>query len=53
MKAEIRPFKISIADQTLSDLSWRLEHTRWTYQSQGTDWDTGTDLNYLKDLVDY
>lgn len=53
MKNEIRPFKISVAPQVLSDLQQRLEGTRWTYQPEGSDWDAGTDLNYLKDLVDY
>jgi pimeloyl-ACP methyl ester carboxylesterase len=53
MEKEIHPFKISIAPQVLSDLQQRLERTRWTYQSEGADWDAGTDLNYLKDLVDY
>lgn len=53
MENEIRPFKISVAPQVLSDLQQRLEGTRWTYQPKGSDWDAGTDLNYLKDLVDY
>jgi microsomal epoxide hydrolase len=53
VKNEIRPFKISVAPQVLSDLQQRLEGTRWTYQPEGSDWDAGTDLNYLKDLVDY
>jgi len=53
MENEIRPFRISVAPQVLSDLQQRLERTRWTYQAEGVDWDAGTDLNYLKDLVDY
>jgi Epoxide hydrolase N terminus len=31
----------------------RLKITRWTYQAEGADWDAGTDLDYLKELIDY
>lgn len=50
---KITPFKISFAREGLSDLQRRLENTRWTCQLEGVDWDAGTDLNYLKELVSY
>ena len=50
---EIRAFTIEVAPEVLSDLRQRLKNTRWSYQVEGTNWDAGTDLNYLKELVDY
>lgn len=52
-KDEIRPFKIEITPGTLSELRQRLKSTRWTSQIEGTGWDAGTDLDYLKQLVGY
>jgi epoxide hydrolase-like protein len=34
-------------------LRQRLKPTRWSYQVEGTHWEAGTDLNYLKELVGY
>jgi hypothetical protein len=45
------PFKIEIAAEFLNDLQFRLKNTRWSGQVDGTNWETGTDLNYLKELV--
>jgi pimeloyl-ACP methyl ester carboxylesterase len=53
MKDEITPFRIEVPEDVLSDLRQRLEHTRWSYQAEGTNWDAGTDLDYLKELVAY
>jgi Epoxide hydrolase N terminus len=53
MKDEITPFRIEVPEDVLSDLQQRLEHTRWSYQVVGTNWDAGTDLDYLKELVAY
>jgi len=49
----ISAFRIDVGKEVLSDLRQRLKNTRWSYQAEGTDWDAGTDLNYLKELVDY
>jgi len=47
-------FKVQIAQETLEDLRRRLASTRWTDEIQGTDdWDYGTNLEYLKTLVQY
>jgi hypothetical protein len=48
---EVRPFKIDVPAQTLDDLQQRLKNTRWSHQIEGTGWDAGTDLDYLKELV--
>jgi pimeloyl-ACP methyl ester carboxylesterase len=46
-------FRIDIDSELLSDLQRRLKNTRWSYQVEGTNWEAGTDLNYLKELVAY
>jgi len=50
---KITPFTINVAPEVLSDLQLRLKNTRWSYQMEGTGWDAGTDLNYLKRLIAY
>jgi pimeloyl-ACP methyl ester carboxylesterase len=50
---KISPFTINVAQEVLSDLQLRLKNTRWSYQMEGTGWDAGTDLNYLKQLAAY
>ena len=49
----IQTFKIAIPQSTLDDLRARLAHTRWPDEVEGSDWDYGTNLGYMKDLVDY
>ena len=46
-------FKIRIDDSILEDLRVRLERTRFPDQLDGVGWDYGTDLAYLKELVQY
>jgi len=49
----VQPFTVNIADETLDDLRERLARTRWPDQVDGADWDYGTNLDYLKELVSY
>jgi pimeloyl-ACP methyl ester carboxylesterase len=49
----IQPFKIAIPQATLDDLRERLAHTRWPDEVEGAGWNYGTNLAYLKELVDY
>jgi len=49
----IRRFEIAVPDEVLTDLHERLSRTRFPDQLNGVGWDYGTDLNYLKELVDY
>jgi len=53
--AEISPkrFRIHISDEILSDLRERLSRVRWPDEIPGAGWTCGTDLSYLKALVDY
>lgn len=49
----IQPFNIAIPQATLDDLRERLARTRWPDEVNGAEWDYGTNLAYLKGLVDY
>jgi pimeloyl-ACP methyl ester carboxylesterase len=50
---EPKPFTIKIADDILADLHARLARVRWPDNIPGAGWQYGTDLAYLKQLVDY
>ena len=47
------PFRINVPDATLRDLRARLANTRFPDAIDGSAWDAGTDLTYLKSLVAY
>jgi len=49
----VKPFRIHISDEILSDLLERLERTRWPDEIPNAGWTYGTDLAYLKALVTY
>jgi epoxide hydrolase len=51
--AQIRPFRIEIPQADLDDLLGRLARTRWPDQLEGTGWDYGIPLGYLRDLAEY
>ena len=47
------PFRINVSDAVLSDLKDRLGRTRFPSEIEGSGWDYGTNLAYLKELVTY
>ena len=47
----IRPHRIHVEEEALADLRRRLAATRWPDQIDGTGWDYGAELDYLKALV--
>src|SRR5215813_12615668 len=47
------PLTIEVPDAVLGDLHRRLEATRWPGEIPGSDWDYGTNLGYLQELVAY
>lgn len=49
----VQSFAIDIPQATLDDLHERLLRTRWPDEVEGAAWDYGTNLGYLKSLVDY
>ena len=50
---EVTPFKVQVSDATLEDLRERLTRTRWPDEISGSEWGYGSDLAYVKELVDY
>ncbi len=50
---DVQPFKIQVPEDVLTDLQERLAQTRWSDEIPGSDWDYGTNLAYLQELVDY
>jgi pimeloyl-ACP methyl ester carboxylesterase len=48
-----QPFTVKISQKTLDDLHTRLADTRWTDEVESAGRDYGTNLDYLKELVDY
>jgi len=50
---EVRPFQINIDDDALDDLHRRLAHTRWPSSLNAGNWEDGTSLRFLRDLVGY
>jgi pimeloyl-ACP methyl ester carboxylesterase len=53
MADAIEPFEIRIDDGVLDDLHARLERTRFADQIDGTGWEYGVPVTYLRELVDY
>ena len=51
--SKVNPFKIEVGDAVLDDLKQRLARTRFPDELDGVEWDYGTDLGYLKELVEY
>src|SRR6202022_4809993 len=49
----IEPFKVAVAEQVLSDLKTRIRNTRWADSAPGAPWSQGTDLEWLRNLMDY
>ena len=47
----ITPFKVQVDEEKLSELRQRFQNTRWPYQIPDSDWRSGTDVEYLKELV--
>jgi microsomal epoxide hydrolase len=49
----IRPYTIQVPDADIEDLKARLALTRIPDQIPDTGWDYGTDMAYLRELIDY
>jgi pimeloyl-ACP methyl ester carboxylesterase len=46
-------FTVAIPQATIDDLHDRLARTRWTSHVEGSGWNYGTDLDYLRELTEY
>lgn len=49
----IRPFHVQVPDSVLVDLRERIERTRWPDEIEGSGWNFGASLSYMKELADY
>ena len=49
----VQPFTVQVPEAELVDLQTRLARTRWPDEVAGADWEYGTSLAYLYDLVRY
>ena len=48
-----QPFSVAIPDETIKDLKERLARVRWPDDFANSEWEYGTNLDYLKELVEY
>ena len=46
------PFRLDVPEETLDDLTARLERTRWPDEIPGSDWRYGSNLAYVQRLVE-
>lgn len=53
MTADIRRFRIAIADDVIEDLQTRLRNTRWPEAELVDDWSQGAPLNWIQDMCRY
>lgn len=53
MSTSPKPFKLHVGDDVLADLKERLARVRWPDEVPGNAWQYGTNLAYLKSLVEY
>ena len=49
----VEPFTIEVPERTLTDLRDRVRNTRWPPPSPEPGWEQGTELGYLRGLLDY
>jgi pimeloyl-ACP methyl ester carboxylesterase len=49
----VEPFQIQISDAAVDELRARLARTRFVDEVSGADWDYGTNLSYLRELIAY
>ncbi|HEY5229318.1 MAG TPA: epoxide hydrolase [Galbitalea sp.] len=49
----MKSFSITVSDEELDDLRYRLDHTRYATAAPGEPWAAGVPPEYLRELVDY
>ena len=49
----VNPFHIDVPQTVLDDLTERLARTRWPAAAEGAGWSRGTDIDYLRSLLDH
>jgi len=51
--SDIRPYRIAVPDEVLTDLRDRLDRTRWPERECVEDWSQGIPLDYTRELAAY
>jgi len=46
-------FSVTLSNEVLADLRTRIRNTRWPGPAPGAPWEQGTDLGYLRGLLEY
>ncbi|WP_330633227.1 epoxide hydrolase family protein [Halocatena halophila] len=49
----VTPFDVHVPQETLDDMQARLANTRWPDEISGAEWEYGTNLSYMKELIEY
>jgi len=52
-RLDAEPFRIGVPEEVLTDLHERLARVRWPIQAQGPAWRYGTDLAWMKQVVEH
>ena len=50
---EVQPYRVDIPNDVIDDMRARLARTRWPDEIPGSSWDYGSNLEYVKELVEY
>ena len=53
MTKQVEAFKLTVPDRDIADLRERLRHTRFPDQAPGPAWAYGTDIAWMRGLIDY
>jgi pimeloyl-ACP methyl ester carboxylesterase len=53
MTKRVEAFKLSVPDRDIADLRERVRHTRFPDQAPGPAWAYGTDIAWMRGLIDY
>lgn len=53
MRHDIKPFRLAVSDNILSDLRARLDNTRWPEPELVDDWSQGAPLAWIQDMCRY
>jgi pimeloyl-ACP methyl ester carboxylesterase len=53
MTKRVEAFKLTVPDRDIADLRERLRHTRFPDQAPGPAWAYGTDIAWMRGLIDY
>ncbi len=49
----VTPFDVHVPQETLDDMQAHLANTRWPDEISGAEWEYGTNLSYMKELIEY